>query len=314
MIIDAHSHIGDDFYFGSSKVQDYDKFCVVNNITTGLLMPMPWPIFKEDNIHKCSLIWEYENNDFKYYKVWKDNGILIKEPVYKNPYEIVNYNCYNKIKNYNSKTKIFFVPLIHGKLDDTVYLEKMIKDLNPVALKFHGFSSGFFETDVNKELIEIIKKYDLPIIFHTSVYKYNDGYGYDTRYFRNKCSPINWYEFIIENNIRGVLNHGACLDYEVLSYINKSDNIMVGLGPDFDISNDPYKVSIDKEEFNKMGYLNILKEKLDPEKILFDIDYNWNLGLNNKLDNGSVSRIFETWNYSDSEKILYSNAKKFYKL
>lgn len=315
MIIDAHSHIGIDYYFGDSKIKDYDNFCLKSNISKGMLMPMPWPVYNEKNIDICSLIWEHEDyKKINYYKVSYNKNYIEKESIFSNPYEKINYFYYNQIKNSELKTKIEFIPLVHGVLDNAYYIEKMINKMKPVAVKFHGFSGGFFPDNINSDLIEVIRYYDIPIILHTSVYKYNDGYGADTKYWRNKCSPKNWCLFLKENNLKGTLNHGACLDEEVINIVNKSDNIRIGIGPDFEISNDPYKVLTEKDTYVRIGYLNLLKKMTDPEKILFDVDYNWNSGINNELDSDSIYRIYKTWNYIDSEKILENNAKQFYKL
>lgn len=313
MIIDTHSHIGRDFYFGESKIEDYDNFCVKNNIDVGFLMPMPWPVYSKNGVDICSLLWEHYNYEkINYYKFYLKNNK--KETIIYNPYEEINKFYYEKLQKYNSKTKVKFIPLVHGKLDNPYYLENMIRKTKPVAIKFHGFSGGFFADDINGNIVDIIKFYDMPIIIHTSVYKYNDGYGVDTKYFRNKCSPKNWYNFLKSNNLKGVLNHGACLDEEIIKKVNSNKNIMIGIGPDYDIASDPYKVLTEKKLYLDVGYLNLLKNMIDPEKLLFDVDYNWNFGNDNELDNDSIKRIRKTWNYLDSENILGKNAKAFYRL
>lgn len=315
MIIDTHSHIGKDFYFKESKLSSYDDFCNKNNIDIGFLMPMPWPVYKKDSTEICSLVWEHENYSLiHYYKLINNGQNLEKKIVTSNPYKEVNEYYYNLIKNSNTKTKIKFIPLLHGVLDEPKYLDELIKNTKPIAVKFHGFSGCFFKDDIKFDLIEILKYYDIPVILHTSVYNYNDGYGIGTKFWRNKCSPKDWIDFLIKNELRGVLNHGACLDYDVINMINKSNNIMIGLGPDLDISLDPYKVAISKEDYLKESYLELLKKMACSEKILFDLDYNWNLDGKGNLDYGSIERINKVWSYSDSERILFKNAKAFYKL
>ncbi len=315
MIIDAHSHIGKDYYFGESSLFDYDNFCLLNNINIGLLMPMPWPVLKDKNNSTCALIWEHTNYEkIHYYKQVNHLGKILKEKILCNPYEKVNKYYFDLISKSNTKTKIYFVPMIHGVLDDPYYVDNLIKETKPKAIKFHGFSGGFFKEDVKPELIEIFKFYNVPIILHTSVYNYDDGYGLETKFWRNKCCPNSWVRFLIDNNLRGTLNHGACLDKEVIKIVNNSENIMIGLGPDLDISLDPYKVCVPKNKYFSLGYLNILKKLVSADKLLFDLDYNWNVDCCGNIDYNSLDRIRNTWTYSDCEKILSQNAKQFYKL
>ncbi len=314
MVIDCHSHLGKDYYFGESTLKSYDEFCIRNGIDAGILMPMPWPVYEKEGNSVASLIWEHENYKLMhYYKISSNKNKKIKKEIFNNPYEIVNYLCLKEIAKTKTNVRIYFAPLVHGVLDDPNYVYKLLLKENVVAVKFHGFASGFYADDVNKDIIEVLKEANLPIILHTSVYNYDYGYGVDTKYWRNKCSPLNWADFLIKNGLKGVLNHGACLDLDTIRLVNKSDNIMIGIGPDLDISNDPFKVLISKERLFKEGYFNLLKKYVNPNKLLFDVDYNWNLDGNGNVDNGSIKRVRSVWNYSDSQKILSENAKAFYK-
>ncbi|MBQ7139923.1 MAG: hypothetical protein IJO32_00290 [Bacilli bacterium] len=312
MIIDTHSHIGNDFYCGNIKIQDYIQFCKKNKIDIGFLMPTPWPQYKDNNQYVTSLIWEHDNYIKKnYYSLINGNKVSIES----NPYKNVNYNCFDEInKNHCSDIQLYFVPLIHGVLDNANYLEKMLGELNPKAVKMHGFGSGFSPTEIKSDIVEILKYYDIPIILHTSVYNYDYGYGADTKYWRNECHPYKWIEFLLKNNLKGVLNHGACLHNETIDLVNKSEKIMVALGPDLDISKDFFKVDIPKETYLKIEYLKYLKQKLVSTKILFDIDYNWNVDENNNIDNNSIQRVSETWSENELDNILYNNALEFFKL
>ena len=94
---------------------------------------------------------------------------------------------------------------------------------------------------------------------------------------------------------------------------NKNDKLMIGIGPDLDISRDYFKVDVDKEKYNKIGYLKLLKKKVLASKILFDVDFNWNVD-NNKLDYSQIERMSQIWSESELDSILYDNAFKYYKL
>lgn len=309
MIIDGHSHVGKDYYFGGNTLEEYDEFCIKNKIDIGLLMPMPWPVYEQDKDEICSLVWEPNGKDFNYFRLTNKG----KEKLNINPYKKINEYYYNKICSTKTCTNIYFIPLIHGILDDAYYVEDLIKSTNPKAVKFHGFSSGFFSNDVKPEIIDILRSYDIPIILHTSVYSYDYGYGADTKYYRNECSPKKWLDFLLKNELKGVLNHGACLDEEVIKVVNSSDNIMVGIGPDLDISMDYFKVLTPKERYLKEGYLNILRNLIDTNKIIFDVDYNWNVDGSGNIDCNFFDRIESVFSDSECENIFYKNAFTFYK-
>lgn len=307
MIIDGHSHFGLDYYNGKIELEDYVSFAKKNNISIGLLMPPPWPIVNEG----VSLLWEYKDNHYNYFSINKNGD---KITVLKNPYCMVNEYYKNMLENVNSDdVKLFYVPLIHGLLDEPDYVEKLLCDGNIPAIKFHGFGSGFNPKMVSGEIIEILKYLNIPIIIHTSVYNYDHGYGFDTKFWRNEQHPLKWAKFIIDNQLTGVLNHGACLNAETMKLVNLYDGLMVGLGPDLDISHDYFKVDLPKKLYQGINYLKYLKDKLSLDKILYDVDFNWNedptTGL---LDNNSINRIIDVFG-DESRKILYGNAKSFYK-
>lgn len=311
MIIDCHSHFGNDYYCGNIDLDSYIKYCKALGIDIGFLMPTPWPnYFNEDGKEVTSLIWEHVNYKIKiYYSVI--NGK--KEQIYKNPYEQVNLQYFNLIKYNNTNIRLEFIPLVHGVSDTPDYLYKLLSKTKPLAVKMHGFASGFSPKDIKPEICDILKYFDLPIILHTSVYNYGYGYGYDTKYWRNECHPYRWVKFLKDNDLKGVLNHGACLNDDSILEVNKSDKLMIGIGPDLDISRDYFKVDVDKEIYNKIGYLKLLKKKVLASKILFDVDFNWNVD-NNKLDYSQIERMSQIWSESELDSILYDNAFKYYKL
>lgn len=312
MIIDAHSHIGEDYYCGCVSIDGYIQYCKKNGVNIGLLMPTPWPQYKNNNDKITSLLWEHNNYKEKKYYFLVNQA---KKRIEKNPYKIINYKYNEIVKKNNSKSvQLYFIPLIHGILDESTYLEKMLYDLNPIAVKMHGFGSGFSPTEINSNIIKILKEYNVPIILHTSVYNYDYGYGASTKYWRNECHPYKWLEFLLENDLKGVLNHGACLHENTLKIVNETEKIKVGLGPDLDISKDFFKVDIPKEKYSKIEYLKYLKQNLLSSKILFDVDYNWNIDENGYLDYSSIQRISNVWNKEDLENILYKNALNFFKL
>lgn len=309
MIIDTHSHFGKDYYCGNINIEDYIKCCKKIGVSIGFLMPSPWPITIINGKEITSLIWEHENYRKKFYYQFDGEK---KSEIYKNPYLDVNYSYYDIVRN-NKEMNLKFIPLIHGKLDTAEYLESLIETINPPAVKMHNFASGFSIDDINMELMEILRSKGIPIILHTSVYNYNYGYGASTRFFRNECHPYKWAKFLVDNNLKGVLNHGACLNSDAIELVNRNKNLMIGIGPDLDISRDYFKVDIDKNEYKEDTYLTSLKKMVDPHKLLFDIDYNWNLD-GNEYDISQVERFETIWSGSELEDLLCNNALNYYAL
>lgn len=311
MIIDTHSHIGKDYYCGNISIDDYIDYCNKIGVEFGFVMPTPWPEYYDLSNNKItSLLWEHENFVKKNYFSLKNN---CKIQIEANPYKSVNYYYYNEVCKNNSNIDITFIPLIHGVLDEAYYLEKILLDMKPPAVKMHGFGSGFSPDEINCDVISILKSHNIPIILHTSVYNYDYGYGADTRFWRNECHPLRWARFLVNNGLKGVLNHGACLNQEAISIVNSSDNIMIGIGPDLDISQDYFKVDVDKDSYYNLGYLNILKEQVPSEKLLFDVDFNWNND-GNLLDYDQINRLSTIWGYKDMENILSKNAINFFEI
>lgn len=231
-----------------------------------------------------------------------------------NPYKIVNKQYFEILSSKKSNISLNYVPLIHGVLDTPLYLEKIIKLYNPVALKVHGFGSGFRPDEFNPELIEVLKKYKIPLIIHTSVYNYNYGYGAETRKWRNDCHPLKWAMFLLNNNLSGILNHGACLNKDTFNLVNKTNNIKIGIGPDLDISRDFFKVDYDKDKYYKDTYLQVLHDCVDPNNLLFDLDYNWNKNEETgKQDLNQVKRISSVWKDNELDKIFEENAISVFK-
>ena len=62
IIIDGHSHIGDDYRHGKSDINDYIEFCNSIGVNYGLVMPVPCP--KKVNSSDPCLLWNYSDNHF----------------------------------------------------------------------------------------------------------------------------------------------------------------------------------------------------------------------------------------------------------
>ena len=228
----------------------------------------------------------------------------------RNPFIKVNYDLYNLINNKTSNDlKLLFIPAIHPVLDDAYELEKLIEVTDPVALKIHGIGSGVGPDDVSKEIINIIKKYNLPLILHTD--RDNGNTKDETMvYVRNINDSKKWAEFLIKNEIFGTLNHGASLNKETFDLANKSEFIKIALGPDLVSCLDNNRLEKNCNKDYKI-YLKELRDNLNSKKIIFDTDYNWNTLIGDDYD--STNRVKEIFiNKEEQDNIFYKNIIEHY--
>ncbi len=301
-IIDAHSHIGYDYKFGTSKLSEYIDFCKRNGITVGNLMPQPNPAYTiNGNVVPC-MTWEYNDGRISY-----DTYNHKSE----NPYKYINYYHYYQCRNIKGIT-INFIPLVHPILDRIEYLEEMINIMKPNAIKLHGIGGGFGPKDIPKQFIEFIKKYNIPIITHIECDTRKDtNHSEQKKYIKSINNAYDWARFFTNNRITGILTHGLALDERAINIIRNNPNIMIGIGPDLLISKQPHRLNT---QDNSSSYLQMLKEKVPVDQIVFDVDYNWNINPeDNKIDNDSIKRILSVWNKKEEqEKIFSQNIKKLY--
>ena len=187
--------------------------------------------------------------------------------------------------------------------------EKMLVITDPVAIKIHGIGSGVGPNDISQDYIELIKKYELPVIVHVDC---DFGKGSQSmQYVRNINRAILWAKFFERNKIKGILNHGASLDLDTLELVNNSDYLRIALGPDKIACIDNNRLFFDCQSDYK-EYLRFLKKHLDTSKILYDADYNWNKIEGQVDDYESVERVKEIFgDGSDAVDILSNNLLDF---
>lgn len=301
-IIDAHSHIGIDYKFGISKLEEYVEYCKNNGITEANVMPQPNPAYVINGKIVPCMTWEYENGRIKY-KTYDSKN--------RNPYKYINYYYYQQCKKIDTMD-INFIPLIHPILDDIKYVEELIKYINPVAIKLHGIGSGISPNDISSEFIEIFKKYNLPIITHVECdTRENVDYPEGKKYIKKVNNALDWAKFLTRNKLRGLLTHGLALDEKAIELVKNNKDIMIGIGPDLLISNQSYRIN--RANVNE-GYLQLLKQNIPITQLVFDIDYNWNIDPNtNKIDNEAIKRIKQIWkNKKEQKKIFCENIREFY--
>lgn len=297
LVIDGHSHFGLDIFHGYTNIDEYIKFAKKSHINAGLIMPVPVPCTNIKDSNSRYMWWTIENGKIKYHGN-------------RNPFQTINYALFNVIKEkQNDDIKLFFVPALHPILDDVYELEKLINDTDPVALKIHGIGSGVGPEDVPKELIDIIKKYELPLILHTDR---DNGKTKDRSmiFIRNINDSEKWANFLINNEIKGTLNHGASLNKNTFDIVNKHDFVKVAIGPDLVSCLDENRLEKECKK-NYRIYLKELRNSLDIKKIIYDADYNWNvLGGDDYYSVDRVKEIFT--NLEEQDNVLHNNIIEHY--
>ncbi len=278
MIIDCHSHIGMDYHHAYSDVKKYLKYIEKLGVDYGMVMPQVNPLYL-------------------------NNGDYVRPNLHsKNPYEQINNILYNEISSYKN---LIYVPYIHTALDETNYLQELYEKMQPVALKVHGIGSRTTVEDFNPQIIKFLKKYDVPLIIHTD-YVIEEKNS-ELKRLRLGNMAIKWAEFLIKNDIRGTLNHGCSYDKKAFEIVNNSKLIRVGLGPDIIVKNNPNRL-VDNINGN---YLSDIQNYLDIDKIVFDIDYNWNTEDYND-DYQIIERYKTSFEKKKLKKVLGKNAEEFY--
>ena len=302
-IIDAHSHIGIDYKYGTSKLDEYVEFCKKNGITKANVMPQPNPAYVINGKIVPCMTWQYKDGKITYETYDNTN---------KNPYKSINYYYYQQCKNVK-EMNINFIPLIHPILDELQYVEELIKKIKPIAIKLHGIGSGIAPKDIPQEFIELLKKYNLPVITHVECdTRENTDYSEGKKYIKKVNNALDWTKFISNNGLRGMLTHGLALDKNAIKIIKNDKNIIIGLGPDLLISSQPYRINRKNYEGE---YLELLKQNIPIEQLVFDVDYNWNINPHtNQIDNEAVKRVKKVWkDKKEQERIFCKNILEFYK-
>lgn len=318
IIIDGHSHVGNDRCNSRNCItlEDYVSFCAPMNVKVGLIMPVPCPVIPEDcgNLESGAtlLSWLYDSeshvvSDYSEDKILQGRDLI-------NPYQEINEYYRKKVESFEGAChRLFYVPMLHPRLDTDDYLEELLRSTHPKALKIHSIGSYSSPKDIRQSYLEIIKKYQVPLIVHTD---FNNG-RYDNNPGLEKAvsfsGPEDWFDFFEFNGIKGTLNHGAALSLDVLNKVNDSNLVKVALGPDLHLC-ELSRLNVPEKVYADYGFLGTLKLYLNPDKIIFDIDYDYNSDSKGNYDTFSVERVKQTWNSEDCLKIFRKNAESHYEI
>lgn len=272
-IVDSHSHLGLGFDSKVATIDDYKRLKKILGITISLLMPQP---ILDLNQTRSELLFDQ-----------------------------INKKVDEEIKKTNDDS-YKFVPTVSPVYTSPKKLEEYIQLYKPLAFKIHMRADNSNPSLISNDWIKILKKYNIPLIVHTD---YSKDSKTKKDILKNLNSSLNWMLFFQKNDIKGYLTHGARLNKEVFEKINKTDNILIGMGPDLLLQK--YSSSALEQQGD---YLKILYDNVNPDKLAFDIDFNWNLDNDGNLDSNSIKRLENYWTEDQLAKILCKNSKKLFNI
>ncbi|MBR3898521.1 MAG: amidohydrolase family protein [Bacilli bacterium] len=309
-IIDSHSHIGKDNAWDiQGNLKEYVKKAKEIGITESLIMPVPMPKIGIGNSEVTPIMLATYGEENYIVTGVEDQYGLRPNLVSNNPYKYVNERLYRNIKNI-ADIKLHFIPLVNAIFDTPEYLERIIDKYHPIAFKIHGYSSIISPREIKDDFWNIIKKYDIPLIIHTDC-DINENDSSLDWYYRNENAPLIWIRILDKNRIKGYLTHGVRLCDKSFEIVNNNPNFVVGLGPDALLS------SCKDRMYSEEKYLETLFDKLEIDKICFDIDYPWNVSAydSKTLDWNSIERIKKLkLSKEELEKVLSKNSQSFFKI
>ena len=103
IIVDGHSHIGNDYFHGYTDLYKYIELMNITNIDYALLMPTPSPVIMINSSVSKYLGWYIYKNKIIYYSEVHPNNLG-------NPYKDVNYELYDSMIKTGNKN-LFFINL-----------------------------------------------------------------------------------------------------------------------------------------------------------------------------------------------------------
>ena len=313
--IDAHSHFGKSFLGPESNIDVYLTHAQEIGVVTALASPGPTPEIHSTNGIYYPCLWEVTNGVITYFQQWGDvDGTLLKKNIAdKNPYHGVNEELFKKVSKLIYGPKIYVMPIHHPKLDTLLEIKLMLEQRPSVALKVHGISTFTGPEDISPTVIDILRKTNKPIVVHTDLYFGEAAQDIHRAYKLN--DPNKWVEWAKETKIKLLITHGARLSETAINLAKKLDNVRIGIAPDLLLMSEPERLALPTEE-----YLEFLLKTVPSDKLIYDIDYGWNVSERNNwstLDWGMHLRIMETANKLDISDenlqfIFYENSAIFF--
>lgn len=300
--IDSHSHFGKDCFWSiEGNVDKYIKNAKENKIAEVYAMSVPCPVIMHNNSKKILSIYELEGKEFKHYSVEERDGnkICSSNLLGINPYKLANDYIYDISKKENG-IKIHYVPLLHPyyySSDDILeHIKRGVK-----MFKIHGIACGVIPELIDEKFFRIIEYYQVPLLVHTDYSNEENIFSYN--------NARSWLKVLSKYNIKVYFAHAARLDRYAIDMINSDSRYIVGLGPDKLLSNNGQNV------FNCRNYLEYCLNCFNDNKVVFDLDYPWNVeNTDNYItDWNSVYRVKSLINKEQQEKVFKKNIESFLK-
>lgn len=304
--IDAHSHFGNDkFWVNDGEVDFYIKHAQEKGVGATLAMSVPCPVYKEGDKEEILSYYEQDGNEIKHYRVEKrpDKEIWIPHLIGENPYKKANDAIYQMTQE-RKDHHFEYVPLLHPKYYSEEDIVENIKR-GAVAFKIHGIACGINPKEIDENFFKLLEKYGVKLIIHTDFSHQDD--------LASQNSAMNWLEVLQKYHIRAYLAHAARLDPKAIDIINHDYRYIVGLGPDRYLGN----CGINYKRTNDI--LDDIFTSFDIDKVVFDLDYPWNINGINKLvrnidlrhDWRTPERLDKYLSPDEKQKVLKKNIINF---
>lgn len=244
-----------------------------------------------------------------FYSEFEKNGTITRQALGENPFEEYNAIIAKKIADLATSERfpalqLEFIPHIHPLHDTLEHVEETCGQ-EPPAIKIHGTSWGINPTTIPSKFFQIVRQYETLLMLHTD-YHSNPQNSLDM--IKRANDPLVWIRLCDKYGLRAILAHGARLCRESLNIVNASDSFAVGLSP---------KLYMKGNGVKRTGgcYLKLLCEMVDADKLLFDIDYPWNVTDDCKALSWDLDHdLQEFLSARDIENVYFKNAARFFGL
>ena len=307
--IDAHSHIGTDRNHPfRGDIEQYCRSALLRNVSEAYLFPVPCPRYPKNGGYYCPSFGEMHGTELRVQAELEKDGVRTILEVPPNPFAEYNTLIDQEIRHAMAQghfpgLQLHFVPHVHPLRDSLQHVEEVLAQ-HPPAVKLHGSSWCFDPLTIPSAFFDLLGEYNAKLILHTDYH--NAAVQNGLHSIRRANDPLVWLRLCLAHDLRAILAHGARLCKESLDVVNSSSQFLVGLSPKLTMAG--FRVKRWDGD-----YLELLCEMVDPDKLVFDFDFPWNVADNGKeliwdFDEG-LSRFLSE---SELHRVHYENAASFF--